>query len=113
MSREFSLLNSSQITLTPTAFFASNYNASAYKAADNNSNTWWDGSGQYVINAWLKYEFSNAITPVYLKLWNLNLYSNIPPTLFSLDSSLNDTEWVSVFTFALTTNDSSNLLAIP
>ena len=111
--REFSLLDSNQNTLAPTAFSASRYNESAYKAADNDSNTWWDGSGQYAINQWLRYAFSNAITPTYLALWNLNLYNNIPPTLFSLDSSIDDVKWVSVFTFPMTTDDYRNLLALP
>ncbi|MEH2309338.1 MAG: hypothetical protein V7L06_29060 [Nostoc sp.] len=111
--REFSLLDSNQNTLVAMAFSASSYNESAYKAADNNSNTWWDGSGQYAINQWLRYAFSEAITPTYLALWNLNLYDNIPPTLFSLDSSIDDIKWVSVFTFSITTNDFRNLLALP
>ncbi|MCC5619252.1 hypothetical protein LC605_30110 [Nostoc sp. CHAB 5836] len=111
--REFGLLDSAQIALAPSIFSASKYIASAYKAADNNTTTWWDGSGQDGINQWLGYEFVNPVTPVYIKLWNLNLYGNVPPTLFSLDSSLNNSEWNSVFTFPLTTTDTPNLLAIP
>lgn len=84
---------------------ASGNTADANNAFDKNNITVW--SGVTAVDGWLQYDFGRQVKVYSVSINNLSNASNIPPTSYVVENTLNSYQWNVIWRFTTGTNDNT------